>query len=256
MPVADAPHATREGLRLALGARRVSSDGEGIGDLQSLLLQISFAIMMVFMMAYFLFRNRTIEETETQILEMQRQKLVAAVETVAADYGARYGLPVLAARGADGDARYHPEDCIVDGRLTEVPTLRRAFCSGASNARADYDDALALRREWLSRILAGAELDEHALKDENREWLGGEVDSRIAGLREEVRNVQLLSAALLQEHWAAHPELIDDPKLSRLLDAFQKAGEEERLRLASDVAAILRRHCLEYLSREAGADML
>ena len=80
---------------LVCGADRAGREAMDVDELQGLLLQISFAIMIVFMMAYFLFRADTRKRQEEQVLETERQKLVIAAEAVEGEMRARYGLDVL-----------------------------------------------------------------------------------------------------------------------------------------------------------------
>ena len=67
-------------MRLAGGdsSRRATTD-----DLQGLLLQVVFALLMVFMIAYFIFVETSKKERAEEILEVNRQKLVLALEKVA-----------------------------------------------------------------------------------------------------------------------------------------------------------------------------
>ena len=78
--------------RLGGGApsRRASTD-----DLQGLLLQVVFALLMVFMIAYFIFVTETKKEREEQVLDLNRQKLVLALEQTAEDHRVKYGLNAL-----------------------------------------------------------------------------------------------------------------------------------------------------------------
>ena len=102
------------GLRRFLGAGggKGGASRFGTDDLQGLLLQVSFAVMMVFMLAYFLFRADASREREEQLLELERQKLVVAADAVRAARRARYGLSVLlpdgAGEGEDGPAPFDP----------------------------------------------------------------------------------------------------------------------------------------------------
>ena len=56
----------------------MTSPAFSVDELQGLMLQISFAIMMVFMIAYFMFRTQSTREQDERVLELQKQKLVAA----------------------------------------------------------------------------------------------------------------------------------------------------------------------------------
>ena len=227
-----------------------------VDELQGLMLQISFAIMMIFMIAYFMFRTESTREQDERILELQKQKLVAALEKVERGYEARYGLTTLLKVADDGSQSYDAGACIEDGRLTSTPILREAFSRGAAQASGDYADMLALRRQWWDGVLAEAAIADSDLKHENRVWLGARIDAAVSGLETDLKGVQLLSAALLQRHWMDHPGMIRDPAVAELLADFKRADESRRLLLATDLAAALRRYSLAYLGGEAGAPML
>lgn len=269
MPAPESPprhiRATRNGIAAALRGNRTPQPGatqeqstadQAINDVQALLLQVSFAIMMIFMIAYFIFRTQADRKAEEQILELERQRITAALDAAMHDAEGRYGLAVLTAPGEDGTILYNPDACIEEGRLTDSPQLRQAFCLGAANASHDFSDLLTLRRTWIADILSRAELSPETLRPELGEWLGSSVDARLSQLKERVRNVQFLSAAKLQEYWASNPAKLDNPTVQKLLDDFSKADDRTRLLLAPEVSAALRAHCLSYLSREAGASML
>lgn len=227
-----------------------------VDELQGLMLQISFAIMMVFMIAYFMFKTQTTQEQDERILELQKQKLVSALEKVERNFEMRYGLNTLLKIADDGVVEYDAGACIEGGKLTETPILREAFSNGAANASGDYADMLALRRLWWEKVLAEAEMGERELEHENRVWLGGRIDSGVSDLQKDVTGVQLLSAALLQRYWIDNPSMISDPAVSELLAEFKRSDESKRLLLATDLASALRRYSLSYLSNEAGAPML
>lgn len=245
---------TKIHLRKFLGHGR--NPAFSVDELQGLMLQISFALMMVFMIAYFMFKTKTSREQDEQILELQKQKLVVAIEKVQTGYSIRYGLNTLLTVGADGSVDYDGRAYIEDGRLTTAPLLRGAFANGAANAASDYADVLALRRNWWGQTLDEAELTEQDLQHENRVWLGGRIDSGLSDLLSDVEAVQQLSASLLQRHWIRHPEMIIDPAVADLLVAFNQADESKRLLLTSELAQALRRYALGYLSQEAGVALV
>ena len=66
--------ADRRALRRLVGggdSGRATTD-----DLQGLLLQVVFALLMVFMIAYFIFVETSKKERAEQVMELNRQKLV------------------------------------------------------------------------------------------------------------------------------------------------------------------------------------
>ena len=193
----------------------------GTDELQALLLQISLAVMMVFVIAYFMFRADASREKAEQVLEIQRQKLVAAADAVRASRRARYGLQMLVPDGpggADGaSAGFDPDLVLRDGRLVEVPALRQAFAGGLSAAAADFADPLRLRREWISEIEAAAGVDSDAVSAENARWLGARAEADIAAAESAALGVGRGAAAALQRRWTSHPDEIGDAAVSAIL---------------------------------------
>lgn len=247
---------TKTRLRKFLGHDNDSSTTLSVDELQGLMLQISYAIMMIFMIAYFMFKTKSTREQDEQYLELQKQKLVSAIEKVEGNYGIRYGLNTLLTIDEDGTVVYDPSAYIEHGKLTQTPSLRAAFSNGATNAAADYSDMLALRREWWNSVLYMAGIPEEELEHENRKWLGERIDSGVSGLRGEVEGVQILGASLLQRYWTLNPGMIKDPVVAELLVEFQRSDESKRLLLATELAQALRRYSLAYLGAEAGTPML
>lgn len=228
----------------------------GADDLQGLLLQISFAIMMVFVIAYFMFRADASREKSEQLLEIQRQKLVAAADAVRASHRARYGLSVLSPDGADPDApaaEFDPALVLRDGRLVDVPSLRRAFSEGLSSAASDFADPLRLRREWIGEIEKEADLAHDEVSPENARWLDVRADADIAAAETAARGVGLGVAAALQRRWTSHPEEIGDPAVSAILGRFKAADETNRLLLVTDLSDALRARGVAAVSELAGS---
>lgn len=230
-----------------------------VDDLQGLLLQISFAIMMVFMMAYFLFRTQSQRKQEEQLLEIERQKLVIAVDAVRSEYRGRYGLDVLLPAPQTADApppEFDPATLVRDGALVDNAALRGAFLGLARNAAADFSNPLALRRSWLARVAERSGLAPSSLSRANAEWLDQAADREIAGYEDDIRRVEFACASELQRHWRRTPSAIADPAVADILDRFHRADESGRLLLVTDLSDALKRHSFAVLSQWTGADML
>ena len=213
-----------ESDRAALGrllggdeSRRATTD-----DLQGLLLQVVFALLMIFMIAYFIFVETSRKERAEEILEVNRQKLVLALEKVAEDHRVKYGLNALMTQGTDGRRSFDADEHVKDGRIELAPAAKAAFASGSAAACADYRDADALAAAWKADVLAEAKLEEMALTDDERAWLGDQVTRSVEDVRLDARGVQRALAARLQRHWIENPSAfddIDDP--SALADALK-----------------------------------
>ena len=235
--------------------RRRGRTGDGtltVDELQGLLLQVSFALMMVFMMAYFLFRADARRKQDEQLLEVERQKLVLAADAVDAERRARYGLDVLAP--AEGPP---PARALLSGdRLTSDPLVCGAFLKAARNGGADFADPLALRRDWIRAVCEKAQLDEDALARPSADWLGDEADAALGRYEDAIRRAEYQAAAELQRHWLAHPSAIGDPRVADILSRLDAVGEEGRLLLVTELSAALKGHALARLSKLASAEML
>ncbi len=240
-----------------------SASSFSIDELQGLLLQISFAIMMIFMIAYFMFRTETRMEQEEQLLEVQRQKLELAVDAVNIEYGVRYGLNVfypdsldIAASSEDGaiktESLVPARKLIVNGALTVDPIQQAAFISSAANASADYADVLALREAWIARVLEIADIPSEQISKENTAWLDEAANQNIDTYRKRVRAVQLSCASLLQRYWMLKPQSITDPKVASILDKYTNAGETERMLLLTELSDALSAYSLSVLKGFAG----
>ena len=244
--------ATDRTLRRFLGGSRGESGGSfGTDDLQGLLLQIAFAIMMVFMLAYFLFRAESSREKREQVLELERQKLVLAADAVRAERRARYGLAALMPDGGAG--AFDPALVLRDGALVDVPALRDAFRGGLVAAAADFADPLRLRRDWLAEVAAAAELEPADISPAGARWLDARADADIAAAGAAARAVGRGAAAALQRRWVSHPDEIGDPAVADILARFLAADEQGRLLLVTDLSDALRARGLAAVADLAGS---
>ena len=207
-------------------------------DLQGLLLQVVFALLMVFMIAYFIFVETSKKERTEQVMELNRQKLVLALDKVAEDHRVKYGLNALMTQGTDGRRTFDADEHVKGGRIDLAPAAKSAFSSGSAAAFGDYADVPALVAEWRSGVLAEAKLAEDDLSDDERKWLGDEVARAVESVRLDARGVQRALAARLQRQW------IDNPSA---LGGISDPGE---------LADALRSKSLKLVSEATGAEVL
>ena len=210
----------RAALKRLLGgdaSRRATTD-----DLQGLLLQVVFALLMVFMIAYFIFVEMSREERAEEILEVNRQKLVLALEKVAEDHRVKYGLNALMTQGTDGRRSFDADEHVKGGRIELAPAAKSAFASGSAAACADYRDSAALSAAWKSAVLNEAKLEETALTDDEKAWLDDEIVRSVEEVRLDARGVQRALAARLQRQWIENPSALGDiADPSALADALK-----------------------------------
>ena len=210
----------RAALKRLLGgdaSRRATTD-----DLQGLLLQVVFALLMVFMIAYFIFVEMSRKERAEEILEVNRQKLVLALEKVAEDHRVKYGLNALMTQGTDGRRSFDADEHVKGGRIELAPAAKTAFASGSAAACADYRDSAALSVAWKSAVLNEAKLEEAALTNDEKAWLDDEIARSVEEVRLDARGVQRALAARLQRQWIENPSALGDiADPSALADALK-----------------------------------
>ena len=210
----------RAALKRLLGgdaSRRATTD-----DLQGLLLQVVFALLMVFMIAYFIFVETSRKERAEEIIEVNRQKLILAIDKIAEDHRVKYGLNALMTQGTDGRRSFDADEHVKGGRIELAPAAKAAFASGSAAAFSDYRDTAALATAWKSAVLEEAKLEEAALTDDEKTWLGDEVARSVEEIRLDARGVQRALAARLQRQWIENPSALGDiADPSALADALK-----------------------------------
>ena len=212
-------------VRSLAGAKR--DGGATADDLQGLLLQVVLALLMVFMIAYFMFVSDAKKEQEEQLIDLNRQKLIVATGKVDETRRMRYGLNALMTQGTDGRRVFDADSHFRDGRLSLAPAAKEAFAAGSAAALADYADEAALRDKWTEEIYQEAALSPDDVPEQIREWLAGEVARHVEDLRLDVRGVQRSLAVRVQREIVRRPEAlkgIDDA--SAMADAIKEKSLE------------------------------
>ncbi len=210
--------------RLAGGGGRSAATTD---DLQNLLLQVVFALLMVFMIAYFIFVETAKKQRQEQVMELNRQKLVLALEKTGEEHRVKYGLNALMTQGTDGRRTFDADEHVKDGRLDLAPAAKTAFASGSAAARTDYRDRVALEAAWRAAVLAAAELDAETVGAEEMAWLDREIAACVERVRLDARGVQRALAARLQRALIERPEEFGDLGDATALAAAIKAKSLE-----------------------------
>ena len=212
--------ADRNALTRLLGGKgsvRATTD-----DLQGLLLQVVFALLMIFMIAYFIFVDQQKKERVEEVMALNRQKLTLAIDKVAEDHRVRYGLNALMTQGTDGKRTFEPDEHVKGGRIVLAPAAKAAFAQGGAAAGADYGDAAKLAESWRSSVLTAAELSAADLSAEETDWLDKALATEIENMRLDARGVQRSLAARLQRQWIENPEALKDvTDVGELADALK-----------------------------------
>jgi len=241
--------ANREALR------RIASGGSakdaGVDDLTELLLQISLALMMVFMIAFFVFRVQTETAHEEEKMALNRQKLILAADRVEQAYRTRYGLPGLMRTGG----KFNPDDVFPNGTFTDQPVVREAFCACVKEAGADYADTEELRGNWRAQTLEAAQVPVEKLSEEDIAWLDDRIARGLASARSDVRRVQRACAARIQCAWF-DGRLSGEAGVDDLVAQLKGKSEAERLRLATEISLTLKTRSLARIAELTGGEVL
>ena len=212
--------ADRNALRRLLGggeSARATTD-----DLQGLLLQVVFALLMVFMIAYFIFVANQKKDRVEEVMALNRQKLTLALEKIAEDHRVRYGLNALMTQGTDGRRTFEPDEHVKGGRIVLAPAAKAAFAQGSAAAKGDYADLAKLGEGWRAAVLAEAKLEEKSLAASERDWLAKALAAEIENVRLDTRGVQRALAARLQRQWIENPAALKDvTDVGALADALK-----------------------------------
>ena len=178
-------------------------------DLQNLLLQVVLALLMVFMIAYFIFVENQKKMRAEEVMALNRQKLTLALDKVAEDHRVRYGLNALMTQGVDGRRTFEPDSHIHNGVIVLSPAAKVAFAQGAKAAYADYAENEVTLNAWREAVIVEAGLKAEVLEPEIRAWLEQALTTEIENVRLDARGVQRALAARLQRQWIDHPEVFD-----------------------------------------------
>ena len=220
-------------MKIACGEKAARAS---VDDLQSLLLQIVFALLMIFIIAYFIFVEETKKERAEQVLDLNRQKLVLALEKTVENHRIKYGLNALMTQGIDGSRIFDASSHVHGGALSLAPAAAKAFSAGSAAAFQDYSDAEKLHESWVKEVMEAAAAGE--LGEEEKAWLNDAVAERIEMVRLDTRGVQRALAARLQES---------------LIESSSSLGTIED---ANALAEAIKLKSLEMIKKEIGAEVL
>ena len=206
---------THQALARLAGKR--TSSAATTDDLQGLLLQVVFALLMIFMIAYFIFVEQQKKVREEEVMALNRQKLTLALEKVAEARRVRYGINALLVQGTDGKRVFDPDTIVAGSAISLAPAAKNAFAQGGKQAFADYADRPATATAWRTEVFAEADVEPSALNEEESSWFETALATEIENVRLDVRGVQRALAARLQRQWISDPSAFDDTADPRTL---------------------------------------
>lgn len=249
-----------------------------ISELMELLCQIALALLIIFVMANVLFtakaradldeakgmigfwkaRYKDISETPAgeqyklrykALINLQKQKLLNAVEKIEASARREYDLTRLTKTKENGKLEFITEgilsaDKIVDTRFVEA-------CKLAKDT-VPYRDRIC--QEWLSRVSlmegmrltkpfdnsAGHEnletLINEVITKENEAWLFREINRRVEDLCNDSRSLQRIVLAQLQSFFRENPQTLKGTKVYELVRKYPSAPPQEQGRLIEQIS--------------------
>jgi hypothetical protein len=189
------------------GTRRRALNAS-VDDLQGLLLQVVFALLMVFIIAYFIFVGEQKRSREEEILELNRQKLVLAIEKISERYRVKYALNSVMVQSADGRPDFDPNWFFKKGKIQFPQAVKKAFSKGSRTAYSDYADPIVLMQSWKNAVLSEAGIETPSESD--NAWLNETLEQAIEAVRLDVRGVQRAIAAAQQRRWATDYAAFND----------------------------------------------
>ena len=240
-----------------------SGNDAAVDEMNAILLQLTMALMMIFLIAFSLFRLKTTEELEPvakikeeQQLNFQRQELISALERTVDYYNIRYGLKSFAKLNNQDMVVYDVGELIVNGKLADNQALKNAFINGAKASFEDYSNPDVLPQKWFARVMMEASIDENTVQPGNAKWLEDQIKMKIKQVRSDVAGLQYQSAAYVQTYLAKHPEEVTDAGVKSLLEQYIVSPPETQKILLNELDNSLKNYAFQYLKTQADVALM
>ncbi len=221
------------------------------------------ALMMIFLVAFSLFKLKTNEELEPvaqikaeQMLNFQRQELIMALERAEEFYQIRYGLKAFASVDENDLIIYDGTVLIVNGTITPNSVLKDSFVNGAKNAYNDYSTPETLPENWRQRVIMEASIEEVSLQDGNNAWLNEQINNRIDKMENQVSDLQLQAATKIQEYLSLNPTKVEDFGIKSLLEQYVTAAPDVQKMLINELDLALQNYAFNYLEKQTNAPLI
>ena len=255
------------------------SDEISTSAIYELLCQIALALLIIFVMAYVLFMARAKMEVEVAkamlgvlqgkhdeitstpegqqyikredaLIELQRQKLLLALEKIESAERISFGIIPFTRRNSSGDTEYLLDDILSGGNV-----VNKRFKKACIMAKETLPDRGRMENEWLLRIslINGLCMNDTSVEQSiisnpeiitknNSEWLLTEIDARVTALHADCCDMQRMAVSHLVEYLQDHTDLLMKTKLSHQLDQALSAPLEDRIRPLSEFSRELYRY--------------
>lgn len=238
-------------------------NSRAVDEMNAILLQLTMALMMIFLIAFALFRIKTTEELEPiaqikaeQQLTFQRQELIMALDRAEEYYTIRYGLKSFASVDDDDMVVYDAKPLIVDGALSSNEILKDAFVNGAKNSFADYSTVEELPAAWRKRVIQEASIDEESLQEGNEVWLKEQINQRINNMKLLVADIQYQAAGQIQQYLASNPTKVSDAGINSLLEQYINASADTKGVLINELDVALKSYAFNYLKQQVNSSLI
>jgi len=255
-----------------------SQEDISTSHLMELLCQVALALLIIFVMANVLFmakaradldeakgmiglwQGKYIEISKTPageqyklrhkaLIELQRQKLINALEKVEVDESKKYGLFEFGQIKEDGNIEFVTKDVlsgdeVVNPRFIEVCVLAKKTLPYKDN----------IRQEWLSRILImegmqlGTSVSETSVKKdlesfmnevitrENESWLFQEINNRTDNLYANCLGLQRNALVQMQIFFKENPEVLKGTSVYKLVTKYPSTPPQEQTMLVRQIS--------------------
>ena len=238
-------------------------------EIMALLLQISLGLMMVFIIAYFVYRGYVgtqLAQVTAYPQHKQKQILENVLERVVAEERNAMGLSIFTTLGPGGKRTYNVSGVLADDKLTDNPQMRQRFLALCSAAKERLPFNERMEDSVFIRVLDGAELQTNAppaamrkdrgvIARENELWLRQASKNQVQAMYADAIMVERLALGQLQRYYREHPEALTDVEIRRLITEYRTAPPERQDELIQVIRDRLYRHA-KAIFQEQGAILL
>jgi len=240
-----------------------------VDEILGWLLNITVGLLMVFMIASFLFRTdlqdaldsakkqlgilggkydhitktekgEIYKDFEQALMDVQRQKLLLGLEQVLSDVRNSFGLTHFGTTNEKGEREYLLSDILSQGKVVNERFKRS--CVLADQALSDQEQ---MQQDLLRRVLLkkGMALNRSSVEPslvenpeivtgENTQWLLKQISSQVKAIYTDCCIMQKMALAYLMEH---QEHILMDTDLNKQLErVLEEVSEQEKLRRISE----------------------
>lgn len=267
----------RKGLtpeQFSFFTKRAGSREEiSVDEILGWLLNISFALLMVFIIADFLYatnvkvaldlakgkigvlegENKKLREGdpnvakyEVEVKEAQKLKLTLALDKIEGIHRDKLGISHFAPKDpSTKETEYKMSDLLLGSKL-----INERFKEACVFAKDIFSNKEKLRQQWRERIPfieLGLEFREASSESsvisnpeivtpENETWLFREIANRIEGTYADCRDMQSMALSYFYQHYIKNPELLKGTEIDKRMTNVFSASDQEKERLISQLS--------------------